>query len=221
MSKGVKLLINALESTGKTTLTSNIENAMVVAIDSKPYPYSIPHYEFREFNGVVDFKNILVEKIKAYKEKYGKFPETVVIDTVTKLYELIYIWAESEYKGFAIHNAISSSTLQLNTMLDKLLVDRGINLVVTAHVQFDVNTNRFVVPATGQFAKSGSWMSIVDNASYLFIQGNERWIAHKDLQYPCRSTLDLKAKDLLNNYDVNEHISQLSKIADKTAGNAL
>jgi len=223
MSKGIKILYTGLENTGKTTLTSYIEDAMVIGIDSKPYPYAIPHYEVREFHGVVDFKNTLVEKIKAYKEKFGKYPKTVVLDTVTKLYELIYLWAEDNYKGFDVHNAISKSTLQLNGMLDKLLVDRGINLVVVAHVQFDQNTNRFIVPATGKFKDSGSWLSVVDEASYVHVLGNERWISHKEIKFPCRSTLgqDLPDKDLLSNYDINEHIKALTNVADKKAENAL
>jgi len=196
---------------------------MVIAIDSKPYPYNIPHYEVREFNGVVDFKNTLVEKVKSYKEKYGKLPETVILDTVTKLYELIYLWAEDNYKGFDVHNAISKATLQLNGMLDKLLIDRGINMVVVAHVQYKEATNRFVVPATGTFKDNGSWMSIVDEASYVHVLGNERWISHKEIKFPCRSTLgsELKEKDLLSKYSIRDHLGWLKDVAGKKAENTL
>ncbi len=221
MSKGVKLLVCALESVGKTTMTSKLEKSMVIAIDSKPYPFNVPHYEVREFNGVIDFKNVLIDKIKVYKEKFGELPKTVILDTVTKLYELIYLWAEDNYKGFDQHNAISKATLQLNSMLDKLLVDRGINLVVTAHTQYDINTNRFIIPATGAFKNSGSWLSVVDNAVYMYILGTERMVAHNDVKFPCRTTLDGMKSGRVDDYDINEHMKELEDMSGDIQQNLL
>jgi hypothetical protein len=221
MSKGVKFLITGLENSGKTTMTSELEDAMVVAIDSKPYPYNIPHYEVREFLGVTDLKSTLVEKIKAYKAKFGKLPRTVVLDTVTKLYELVYLWAEENFKGFDVHNAISKQTLLVNAMLDKLLIDKGINLVIVAHVQFDQNTSRFIVPATGKFKDSGSWLSVVDEASYVHVLGTERMVAHSDIKFPCRTTLKGMKTQRVDDYNINGHISKLEQLATSKADNVL
>jgi hypothetical protein len=221
MVKGVKLLITGLENTGKTTMTSDITDGMVIAVDGKPYPYNVPHYEVREYLGVTEFKATLVEKVKSYKAKYGNLPKTVVLDTVTKLYELIYLWAEENYKGFDVHNAISKQTLLMNAMLDKLLIDKGINLVIVAHVQFDVNTSRYIVPATGKFKESGSWLSVVDEASYVHILGTERMVAHSDIKFPCRTTLCDMKTTRVDDYMINDHITQLEERADHKAKNSL
>ena len=221
MAKGVKILYTGLECTGKTTLTKDLEDAMVIGVDNKPYPYSIPHYEIREYDGIVDFKKTLVEKIKSYKEKKGKLPRTVILDTVTKMYELIYLWAEENYKGFDVHNAISKDTLRLNSVLENMLINKGINLVIVAHVQFDQNTGRFVVPATGKFKDSGSWLSVVDEASYIHILGTERMISHNEVKFPCRSTVDGMKTTPVDKYDINEHMSMLEAKASDHADNLL
>lgn len=214
MGRGIKLLITGLENSGKTTLTSKIEDAMVVVIDDKKYPYKVPHYKPSEYNGIVEFKNELVEKIKTYKEKYGEVPRTVVIDTVTKLYELMYRYAQANFKGYDVHNSISNDTLSFNSLIENLLISRGINVVVAAHVQFDQNTSRYIVPATGQFKDTGSWLSIVDEASFIHNIGTTRYIAHSDLKYPCRTTLSGMLTQTIDEYDINKHIKDLEAKAD-------
>ena len=206
-----KLLITGLESTGKTTLTSNLDKALVVSVDGKAYPFSVPHYRPEKYNGLQQFKDELVVKLKAYKAKYGERPRTVVFDTVTKLYENMYKYAQANFKGFDIHNTISTETLSFNDMVEDLLISNGVNVVITAHVVFDEKTSRYTVPATGQFSKSGSWLSLVDNASFIFVQGNTRMIAHTELKYPCRSTVDMDKVQKVDDYDINKHIEKLEK----------
>lgn len=214
MSKGIKLLITGLENSGKTTLTSKIDKSMVVVVDEKRYPYKVPHYKPSEYEGIVEFKNELIDKIKAYKEKYGEVPRTIVFDTITKLYESMYKYAQANFKGFDVHNSISNDTLSFNTMMENLLIDRGINVVIAAHVVYDEATSRYVVPATGQFKNTGSWLSVVDEASFLYNMGSQRYIAHSELKYPCRSTLDKMASTPVDDYDINKHIEMLEAKAD-------
>ena len=146
---------------------------------------------------------------------YNKLPRTVVMDTVTKFYELIYLWAEDNYKGFDVHNAISKNTLMLNSVIETTLIDKGINVVIVAHVVYDQNTGRYTIPATGKFKESGSWLSVVDNASFIYILGNDRYIAHTELKYPCRSTIDMPKSELVDKYDINEHISRLEEASNE------
>ncbi len=49
----VKLLISAEANAGKTTLTKDLENALVVSIDGKRYPFpkahiAVPHFDTAE-----------------------------------------------------------------------------------------------------------------------------------------------------------------------------
>ena len=206
-----KLLITGLESTGKTTLTAGLDKALVVSIDGKTYPFAVPHYRPSQYNGLALFKSELIDKLKAYKAKYGEKPRTVVFDTVTKLYENMYKYAQLNFKGFDVHNTISMETLSFNDMIEDLLISNGVNVVIAAHVIFDEKTSRYTVPATGQFKNSGSWISLVDNASFIFIQGNTRMISHTELKYPCRSTVDMEKSQKIDDYDINQHIEKLEK----------
>ncbi len=211
MAKGIKLLLCGLENSGKTTLTSHITDSMVIVVDNKHYPFKKPHYRVDEYDGIVDFKNVLISKVKAYKTKFGVLPKTIVIDTITKMYELMYLWSEENFKGFDKFNSISRETLLLNNIIEKTIITKGINVVIVAHVQYDQNTSKYIVPAVGKFKDTGSWMSVVDEASYVHILGNERYISHKELKYPCRSTLDMEASQLLDKYDINDHIGRLTE----------
>ena len=213
MSKGIKLLITGMENSGKTTLTSTIEDGMVVVVDAKHYPFKKPHYRVDEYEGIVDFKNTIINKIKSYKTKHGKLPRTIILDTITKMYELMYMWSEENFKGFDKFNAISRETLMLNKIIENTLIAKGMNVVIVAHVQYDQNTNKYVVPAVGKFKDTGSWLSVVDEASYVHILGNDRYISHKELKYPCRSTLGIEESQLLSTYNINDHIAKLESNA--------
>ncbi len=219
--RGIKLLLVGLSNSGKSTLASKIEESMFIAVDGKAFPFDNPHYRVDEWNGIVDFRNTLVTKIKAYKEKYGKLPKTVVLDTVTKLYEHIYEYCQDNYKGFDQFNALIRETLALNKIIESTLVNKGINTVIVAHATQNNNTNNYEIPAKGQFAESGGWLSVVDEASFLYVLGNDRYIAHKELKYPCRSTLDIPESEMLSKYDINKHIGLLEEQADKSEVNTL
>jgi len=216
-----KLLIVGQENTGKTTLTSKLDKAFVVSIDGKAYPFRVPHYRPSEYEGLANFKAELIEKLKEYKAKYGEKPRTIVFDTVTKLYENMYKYAQKNFKGFDVHNTISTETLSFNDMIEDLLIANGVNVVIVAHVIFDEKTSRFTVPATGQFSKTGSWLSLVDNASFIYVQGNTRMIAHTELKYPCRSTVDMEKVQKVDDYDINTHIEKLEQSQSDNAEFAL
>ena len=220
MSKktGSKLLVCGLERIGKSTLTAQLDEALVVVMDEKQYGFPVPHYKPASYAGIDAFKAELITKLKAYKEKYGKAPRTVVFDTITQHYNNVYKWAQDNYRGFDQHNAVNSDTLAFNIMIESLLIKNGVNVVIVAHVLFDESTQRYIIPATGNFAKTGSWLSVVDESTYMFHQNNQLWVAHNLMKYPSRSTLkDLPAEELLETYDINKH---LGMIEEKQAGNS-
>ena len=216
-----KLLIVGQEKLGKTTLTSKIDKAFVVSIDGKAYPFKVPYYRPSKYSGLANFRTELIEKLKAYKAKHGEKPQTVVFDTVTKLYENMYKYAQANFKGFDVHNTISTETLSFNDMIEDLLIANGVNVVITAHVVYDEKTTRYTVPATGQFSKSGSWLSLVDNASFIFVQGNTRMIAHSELKYPARTTVDMGKSEKLADYSINDHMDKLMTSQNENAEYAL
>ena len=155
----VKMLICGFEASGKTSTTAKIENALIVNFDHKAYGHKVPHINSPKFTGTRDLVNTLNTKLGAYKEKFGKLPETVVFDTVTQLYTAMNKYANDKYKGFDVHSNLNKVTLDFNEYVEDTLIKNGVNVIIVAHTIYDQETSRHIIPASGMFAKAGSWLT--------------------------------------------------------------
>jgi len=155
---GIKLAIVALENSGKTTLVSKIKDALIVSTDNKAFKGKVPHFRYSEYNGIEDFTNTVMSKLEAYNEKFGNYPKTLVIDSVTHLQANMEKWANEKFTGFNIWSNLGKEILLVNEFLESL-AEEGINIVFTAHVQFDPDTARYKIQSPGQFGKNGSTTS--------------------------------------------------------------
>jgi len=207
----VKLLISGVERSGKSTLTSQIVDALVISFDTKAYPFSVPHVNVEKYQGLGQLLQLINEKVGLYKEKYDRFPNTIVLDTVTALYTMINHYASDRFSGYDIHSTINKDTLGFNDYIENTLIKNGVNVVIVAHTIYDADTSRYIIPASGAFAKSGSWLGTVDNAVYVGIKANKFFAYHKDLKFSCRSTLgeEIPMSSPIEEYDINAHIALL------------
>lgn len=114
----------AFEKSGKSTITSKLRNSFVFNFDAKEYGFRVPHSNIKDYNGMSGILAQMAEKIKIYKEKTGKLPETIVIDTVTQMYSAMqsYNSEPGRFKGYAIHNANTKDTLDFNDFIEKQLI---------------------------------------------------------------------------------------------------
>ena len=160
MSKAVKLLVSAFEASGKSTITSKINNALVINFDRKEYGFKVPHVNVPQFAGMDDLIDTLNTKVGAYQEKFGSLPETIVLDTVTQFYTAMTKYNGEKYTGFDIHSNNNQDTLSLNGYIEDILIANGVNVIIVAHTIYDSETSRHIIPASGQFAKAGSWLSV-------------------------------------------------------------
>ena len=211
-----KLLISGAASSGKTTVISKLEKAFVIVTDNKSFPFKVPHYRYTKFNGIDEFKSTLIEKLKAYKVKYGEKPDTVVIDSVTHLYQEMHVWAKDNYKGFDIFNEMQTAVISLNSLIETLLIGNGVNVVITAHTTFNEGSGSFEIPAMGKFKETGGWLSLVDNATHISTEHNRRVIFNKSLKYPARSTLDIPDKQTVDEYSIVEHMKLLESASEES-----
>jgi len=207
----IKLLISGFENTGKSTVAAGIKDAMVVNFDRKEYGFKVPHTNITKFTGIADLISTINEKLGAYKTKTKKLPSTVVFDTVTQYYTTMQHYNGERYKGFDIHSNNNKDTLALNAYIEDVLIANGINVVIVAHTIFDVETARHIIPASGQFAKAGSWLSVVNDAIYIEKKSNKFVIHQKSMKLPCRTTLvDVEEAVDSDKYDINDHMKTLT-----------
>ena len=207
----IKLLISGFENTGKSTTAAKIENAMIVNFDRKEYGFPVPHMNITDYTGIDALIDTINEKLGVYQEKVGKLPQTIVLDTVTQFYSTMQAYNDNAYKGFDIHKNNNRDTLNLNAYIEDVLIANGVNVVIVAHTTFDADTARHIIPATGQFGKAGSWMSVVNDAIFIEKKTGKFIIHQKSMKFPCRTTLpDVEESVDGDNYDINEHIAKLT-----------
>lgn len=208
--RSIKLLVSGFESSGKSTITSQIKNALVINFDRKEYGFQVPHSNFKEYTGIDSVTSFITEKVKMYKEKNKKLPEVVVLDTITQLYSAMTNYNSKKYTGFAIHSQNNSDTLDLNNYIENALISNGISVVIVAHTLVDTESGRFIIPAQGSFAKAGSFLSIVNDSIFIEKSSGKLIVYTKSMKYPARTTLkDIPDKLPSTEYDINDHINNL------------
>ena len=213
MSKhGIKYGVIAQEASGKTTLISKLEDALVVSTDNKAFKGKVPHYRYSTYNGLEDFINTLSAKIESYEERFGNLPRTIVIDSITHLQNNMERWANEKFTGFNIWSALGKDILAINAFFEEELIPAGINVVITAHTQYDPDTAKYKINSPGSFGKNGSWLSVLDEADFIEVKGSKRIIHHRTPKYPCRTLQEgIPDSEPIEDFDINKRIEQLEQ----------
>lgn len=206
---GIKLGVIALENSGKTTVISELEDALVVSTDNKAFTGKVPHFRYSTYNGFDDLTDTINSKVEAYQEKFKKLPRTLVIDSVTHLANNMEKYWNEKATGFAIWSGLGKDIMNFNAYLEEVVIENDINVVFTSHCQFNPDTTKYAIAAPGNFGKNGSWLSVTDNAIFLEVKSSKRTVHHKTSKFPCRSNLDIADSVEIADYDINKHIEQL------------
>ena len=120
-------------------------------------------------------------------------------------------WANDKFSGFQIWNNLGKDILSINEYFE-YLIENGLNVILTVHVQYDVDTGVYKVAAPGQFGRNGAWLGVTDESIFLQIKGNKRLVHFKTLKYPCRTLQeDLPDSIEAKEFDINKHIELLEK----------
>lgn len=208
----IKMLVSGFESSGKSTITSQLDNALVINFDHKEYGFKVPHVNIKDYEGMDQLLALITEKLQAYNEKFGEYPSTVVFDTVTQLYSSMQKYNGIRYKGFDEHKANNVDTLAFNTFIEDSLIPSDINVVIVAHTIWDEATSRHTIPASGAFAKAGSWLSVVNESIFVEKKSNKLVVHTSGLKYPARTTLkNLDTAVDSTTYSLQDHINKLSE----------
>lgn len=208
---GVKFLVAAFEKSGKSTITSSLRNPLVINMDQKDYGFKVPHANIKEYTGMTNLLDTVTSKITSYEEKFGKLPETIVFDTVTQMYTAMQKFNTDTYKGFDIHTKNNQETMAFNQYIEQQLIPAGINVVIVAHTVYDEPTARHIIPATGAFAKAGSWTSVVNDSIFIEIKSNKLVVHLKGLKFPARTTLEKVPDSVpMEEYSLQDHLDQLT-----------
>lgn len=189
MSKAIKLIVSGFESSGKSSITSKIQDVLVINFDQKEYSFEAPHANYTNYSGMDSVINFINEKLQAYKTKFKKFPKVIVFDTITHLYLAMTKYNSEKYTGFNIHSANSKDTFMFNSYINDVLVPNDVSVVEVAHTVFDESTSTFRIPGQGEFKRNGGWLSTTNEAIYIEKKNGKLNIYVKSDKYPARTTL--------------------------------
>ena len=208
---GVKFLLTGFEACGKSTITSALTEAIVVNMDQKEYNFKVPHVNIKEYEGMDVLIALVTQKVEAYSAKFGKLPKTIVFDTVTQMYSAMQKYNADKYKGFDVHTKNNQETMAFNQFIEQDLIPAGINVVIVAHTLYDEATSRHIIPATGAFAKAGSWLSVVNNSAFVERKTNKLVVHLRGLKFPTRTTIEGLPESVdIDDYSLQDHLDQLA-----------
>jgi len=218
----VKLLISAEANAGKTTLTRDLKDALVVSCDGKRYPFPTPHILVSSFNNSAELINLITDKIEAYNTKFGNYPSTIVFDSVSKIFEILYNMCNEKYTGFQIYSKLDSEVNLLNNFIENSLVASDLNVILISHAIYDADAAKYNLVGKGSFQKKGGYLSEVDEGIFIEVKGNKRVLHFRSGKFPARSLHpDLPESSPIEEFDLQQHIELLQTNANSVTEFAL
>jgi len=239
-----KLLLNGEAAVGKTTMLSSLDptQTLVISRDSKVFGLPIPHMMVTEYYDMNTFlfggeiveegETVAVEgvmnKMEAFNDKLGHYPETIVFDTVSQL------TMDVINKALKTPNVYGSQGAEINKelgifvdFLHEYLELNGINIILLNHVIKDKSdeATEYIAFGQGKFKDKGGFFSIVDESVTVAQEGSYLVAYTKGMLKQARSRLDIPAKMYIESrgdpikskklkegetyYDLGEHLKMV------------
>ena len=213
-----KILITGLANTGKTSLLKPLENVLVISRDGKPFPLELPHVNVPDYlndkgKNIFSIDNLLElvsNKLEVYKEKFKAYPDTVVFDSVSRIFTDIETSCSNRFSGYDIWSNVNKEINEFLSAINELQ-DNGFNLVLIAHAVFDVDAKKFIETCKGSFAKTGGFLSTVDYAINIDIVGKKRIVTHKGMNLSRSLLEDIPEKEDVNNFNLQTYINKIKE----------
>lgn len=207
----VKLLISAEANSGKTTLTKDLENSLVISHDGKRYPFPVPHVLVPSFDSVQELIDTVVEKVEAYNAKFKAYPDTIVFDSVSKIFDTIHANCNEKFKGFVIYSELDKEIVAFTSFIENSLIASGMNVVLISHALYDADTAKYNLVGKGSFAKRGGFLAEVDEAIFLEVKTNKRIVHFRSAKLPARSLQpDLQDSMPVEDFSLQHHINVIA-----------
>ena len=203
-----KVLITGVSNSGKTHLLKPLKKALVFSRDGKPFPLELPHTNIPDYMHIDELLDVVQEKLEAYKEKVGEYPDTLVFDSVSRIFTDIETNSQNRFKGYDVWSNVNMEVNKFVAATNELL-SNGFNIVLIAHAVFDVESKTFTETCKGSFAKTGGFLSTVDYAVNISVVGNKRIVQHKGMQLSRTLIDDMPDKEDVNNFNLQDYLDKI------------
>lgn len=205
-----KILIAGESNSGKTTLTKNLKNALVISHDGKRYSFTTPHVHVPEFSTSEELTNLVTEKIEAYNERFGEYPQVIVFDSVSRIFDTMYDYCNHKFTGFNIYSSLDKEIKHFTNYIENTLIASNMDVVIISHAIYDNETTKYNLVGKGSFAKVGGFLGTVDEAIFIETKNNKRILHFRSTKYPAR-TLREETPDSMpvDDFNLGEYLDVL------------
>ena len=203
-----KLLITGLANSGKTSLLKPLKNVLVFSRDGKPFSLELPHVNVPDYGKIDELLDLIQEKLDTYKAKMGEYPDTLVFDSVSRIFTDIETNCQNKFKGYDVWSNVNMEVNKFVAATNELM-EAGFNIVLIAHAVFDVDAKKFIETCKGSFSKTGGFLSTVDYAVNIDIVGNKRIVTHKGMHLSRTLLEDMPEKEDVNNFNLQTYLDRI------------
>ena len=207
----IKLVISGEANSGKTTLTKSLKDALVVSHDGKRFPYPVPHITVPTFNTMAELIALINEKIVAYKDKYNRYPATVVFDSVSKIMDTCLDNCNAKETGFKVYARLNGEVHELTEYIQNTLIASDINVVIISHALYDADTTKYNLIGKGDFSKRGGFLAETDYGLFIETKSNKRIIHFRSTKFPARTLAEDDPDSIsVDDFDLQAYLDKLS-----------
>ena len=202
----IKLLINSEAGVGKTELLRSMgDETFVISRDGKKFGLPLPHFLVEEWVNMTTFlyggKNSrgeevegVTQKMQKYFEKFGKYPETVAIDSVSQIFMDVIDVAAQKVNVYGSQGAEVTKEMGLLTQfIHESLEVSDINVILLNHVIPEKDdgkrTGNYLPFGSGKFLEKKAFFSIVNESITLELSGAQRKVYLRGADKLARTTL--------------------------------
>lgn len=210
----IKLLISGLTNSGKTTLTKNLRDSLVISHDGKKYPFSTPHASISTFSTTDDLIEFVTFKIEAYNDKYGSYPQTIVFDSVSRIFDTLSDACNTKFSGFTIYSELDKNIKKFTSFIEDSLIASGMNVIILSHATYDSEESKYYLVGKGSFNKIGGFLSVVDYALFIELKANKRIIHFRSTKFPARTLQETDPDSIdVADFNLSDYVNYLSEVS--------
>jgi cytidylate kinase len=210
---GAKILITGVSNSGKTTLLKSLDEALIIAIDGKKYPFKQFHKNMDDFRNITELCNDIDNCVNTYIAKTGKIPKTIAIDSASRIATIIVDNCQKNYTGFDVWKNIDIQIKKFADYIESLAKDENdINVIIIAHAIFDNDSGKYVEVSKGTFFKIGGFLSLVDYALFIEATNHQRIIHHRNPFFLSRTLLsqeEIPDKEDATTFNLQEYLNKV------------
>jgi hypothetical protein len=190
----IKLVVSGEAGAGKTDLLRTLgEETFVVSRDSKEFPLELPHVLVDTYTNMTSFIALIVEKIEAYNEKFGRYPVNVVIDSVSQVTMDVIDVASQTPNVYGSQGAeVTKELAMLTKFIHEDLELNDMNVILLNHVVPEMNegkaTGSYVQFGQGKFLAKGGFYSTTNEAVTVIAEGNNRSVFLRGVKKQARTS---------------------------------